>query len=250
MSEQVHKVALSQIDVDWEWNCRRGIDDKSVSTLELSLEEHGQETPVVLRETGGGRYFLVCGFRRMKAAQNLGWEFINAFVREMNDYEARIANWRENGDRKQLSFWDEAVWMKNTFPAEIKISQIQKDMGRNYDWCRARRQIWSLPKALVDLVKEGVLGAKDVGELLRRDKVQQQAAARAATLAKKRGEDPKNIKKGTLTRRHVQGRKNMARMMNIVEQHSLSSDPRVLTSWLLDLKLTPPFSKRLKNDPN
>jgi ParB/RepB/Spo0J family partition protein len=227
MSEQVHNVALSQIDVDWDWNCRTNIDEKSVATLTLSLEEHGQEQPVVLRETGGGRYFLVSGFRRMRAAMNLKWEFINAFVRELSEYEARMANWRENGEREQLSFWEEVMFVKNTFPDEIKISQIQKDMGKNYDWCRARRQIWNLPDSLIDLARRGIYLARDINDLLKRDPVQQEAAARAAALAEKRGENAKGIRKGSLTRRHVQGRKNMARMMNIIEQKSLSSDPRV-----------------------
>jgi len=250
VSEQVHSIPISQIMVDWEWNCRKDVTDESVADLVLSLNEHGQEQPVVVRDLGGGTYSLVSGFRRMRAATKLLWENIDCFVREMSEYEARLANWRENGDRKQLTFWEEVMFMKNTFGDDIRMADIQKEMGRNYDWVRPRRQIWDLPKTLIDLAEAGVFTARNINELLKRDPVQQEAAAKQAELAQKRGEAKKDIRKRSMTRRHVQGRKNMARMMNIIESQSLCSDHRVhdILLWASGDLTCAELASRLKVD--
>ena len=208
-------------------NSRRNITEESVQSLVLSIKENGLDTPVVVRETGDGHYSLVVGFRRFKAILYLKKEFIPVFVRDLTDHEARLANFRENGERKDLSFWEEVLFVRNTFAEKVSVSDIQRALNKPYGWVRPRRQIWKLPNTIISLVEEGVYSARNIDELLKRDPMQQRIAGKQAEIAQKRGETPKEIRKGSMIRRHVQGRKNMSRMMNIVEEESLSSDPRI-----------------------
>lgn len=234
MSEPIVEIPIESISVDWDWNSRKGITKDSVAALALSIEEEGLEVPVVVRPDGDG-YSLVCGFRRIKAFMVLGKPTIPCFIREMTDYEARLANFRENGEREQLTFWEEIMFVKNTFPKTCGMGEIQKEMNKTYDWLRPRRQIWDLPQIIIDYTEEGIFTAHNVNELLKRDPAQQEAAARAAEKARRRGESPRGVRKTTLIRRHVQGRKNMSRMMNIVADNSLCSDPRLndLLLWAM-----------------
>jgi len=222
MPEQIREIPLSQIDADFAWNCRENITSESVMPLSHSIDLHGVEQPVVVRETGGGRYGLVCGFRRFMAVTVLGWEFIPAFVRELDDFEAKLANGRENLERKDLSFWEECLLIRDTFPEDVLCARIQEAMNKNYSWVRPRRQIWELAQPLIDMAKEGVSSAKDINELLKQGPAQREHAAKEAQAAKDRGEDKKQRRKATMTRRRVQGRKNMGRMMNIVETNQLA----------------------------
>lgn len=251
MPEQVHSIPISQIDADFEWNSRKGITTESVSSLALSITEHGLEIPVVVRETGD-RYSLVSGFRRFMACTLNNMESMPAFVRELTEYEAKVANWRENGEREQLSLWDEIMFIQDVFPEESTMSDIQKALTKTYDWVRPRRQIWNLPKIIIDLTEQGVYSGKNINELLKRAPVQQEVAAKEALAAQQRGESPKGIRKGSMTRRHVQGRKNMNMMMNIVEQQSLSSDPRIhdLLLWASGDLTVKELAGRLKVDVN
>jgi ParB/RepB/Spo0J family partition protein len=204
--------------------------------LTLTLTgKHGLEQPVVVREIGGGRYGLVVGFRRFAAVTVLGWDLIPAFVRELDDYEARLANGRENLERRDLSFWEECLLIRDTFPEDVLIARIQEAMNKNYSWVRPRRQIWELPQPIIDLVEEGGLSAKDVSEQLKQGPEARDAAGDQAQKAKDRGEDKKQRRKAATTRRRVQGRTNMGRMMNIVADKSLVSDPNIhnLLLWAM-----------------
>ena len=228
MVEFVHEISISQINTDWEWNCRSEMDDESVRSLANSIDTLGVETPLVVRESGGGRYDLICGFRRFKACTLLGHEFVPAFVREYDDEEARYANFRENVEREDLTFWDEVTFIKEVFSPEVKIGKIQEVLNRTYEWVRPRRQIWTLPQALINLAKQGVYNATQILSLLKRNPAEQSKAAKAAQAAVNRGESDKNTRKATeSSRRRPQGRINIGRMMTILEQNSLVDDPKV-----------------------
>ena len=249
MTEEIHEIALSQIDADFEWNCRRDITEKSVGPLIDSIQQRDLEIPVTVRQLGP-RYGLVVGFRRFKAFQIMEREFIPAFVRELTDYEARLANFRENTDREQLSFWEDCLFVQDTFPSDMQQTQIQEELSRPYGWLRPRRQIWNLPESIVKLAETGVYTAHDIGELLKKDPAQQQAAGMAATRAAQRGGTKKEVRKSTIQRRKVRGRKNMVRMANILEEKGLS-DPKMqqLLLWAVSDIDKIELAKRLEVDP-
>ena len=250
MSEQVRDIPIELIDADYQWNCRKGITEESVGDLYLSIKEHGMEVPVVLRETPGGRYSLVSGFRRFKVAQMLGRQVVASFVREMDEYMAKLANWRENGDRESLSFYDECIFIKETFDATVTIGDIQKALNKNYHWARPRRQLWELPETIVNLVKEGVYTARDVSELLKKDPAQQITAAKAAEEAQKRGEDKKGTRKASLKVKRVRGRKQVSRLMNIIADKALTKDPAVhqILLWVISDLTKAELAARLNVD--
>ncbi len=118
---EVIVIPLEKVTVDYSWNTRRSIgwegsggpeDRHRFEDLVTSLEESGQDMPIILRKTSDG-HFLVAGFRRYAAATHLkrfGRSIkglpegtIRAEVREMTDLEARALNGRENIARERLS---------------------------------------------------------------------------------------------------------------------------------------------------
>jgi ParB/RepB/Spo0J family partition protein len=252
VSEQLVVIPLDLIDADYEWNCRKGITDESVGDLYLSIREHGMEVPVVLRlDPTTGRYFLVSGFRRLWVARMLGFENVAAFVREMDEYMAKLANWRENGDRDALSFYDECVFIRDTFDASVPIGDIQKALNKNYHWARPRRQLWELSPTLIDLVKQGVYTARDISEVLKKDPAQRISIANAADEAQKRGEDKKGTRKASLKVKRVRGRKPVSRLMNIIADKALTKDPAVhqILLWVIGDLTKAELAARLNVDP-
>jgi len=71
-------VPLSKIDLR-DTTCRLGISIDADSVVE-SIEAVGLINPPVLAGKGGSMYRIVCGFRRVKACQILGWPTIPARV--------------------------------------------------------------------------------------------------------------------------------------------------------------------------
>jgi ParB family transcriptional regulator, chromosome partitioning protein len=102
---------LAQIHVyDIEHNPfqpRRDFDDAAIAELSESLEEHGMIQPLVVRKTEG-RYQLIAGERRLRAAIKAGWQQVPAQVRDADDRQMCEVAIVENLQRKDLNALEKA----------------------------------------------------------------------------------------------------------------------------------------------
>jgi ParB family transcriptional regulator, chromosome partitioning protein len=79
--------------------------------LKLSIQEHGQEVPILVRPhpTHQGQYQVAFGHRRLKAVVSLGKK-VRAVVRAMTDVELITAQGVENSHREGLSYIERAIF--------------------------------------------------------------------------------------------------------------------------------------------
>lgn len=82
---------------------RRVIDEASVDRLAASIRRAGVMQPVVVRPAAGGRYELVVGERRWRAAKKAGLTAIPALVRALSEEEAAEWGLVENVQREDLN---------------------------------------------------------------------------------------------------------------------------------------------------
>ena len=89
-------------------------DDAEYQELLAAIREHGQQSPVLLRPhpRQSGRYMVVFGHRRVRAAAELGIK-VRAIVREMDDRAHVVAQGQENSARANLSFIEKAMFAGN-----------------------------------------------------------------------------------------------------------------------------------------
>ena len=102
------------IPVEWinvgPWQPRRQFDREQLDELASSIREKGIVQPVLLRPTPDqpGRFQLVAGERRWRAAQIARLHEIPAVVRELTEAECYEIALIENIQRQDLSVIDEA----------------------------------------------------------------------------------------------------------------------------------------------
>ena len=84
------------------------IDPEALEELTRSVRAHGVVQPVIVRPVGEGRYELVAGERRWRAAQAAGLETVPAVVREVPDEVALSIAIIENIQREDLTPLEEA----------------------------------------------------------------------------------------------------------------------------------------------
>ena len=84
-------------------------DEEALAELEHSIREFGLLQPVVVREAGPGRYQLVMGERRWRAAQRAGLQRIPAIVRRHRRRRLLRDALLENIHRVQLNPLEEAA---------------------------------------------------------------------------------------------------------------------------------------------
>ncbi|HXW58552.1 MAG TPA: ParB/RepB/Spo0J family partition protein, partial [Solirubrobacteraceae bacterium] len=87
---------------------RRRFDEQALAALAGSLGERGMLQPVLVRPRPGGRYELVAGERRWRAARLAGLESVTALVRPREDADALELALIENMAREDLNPIEEA----------------------------------------------------------------------------------------------------------------------------------------------
>jgi ParB/RepB/Spo0J family partition protein len=102
-------IQLSLVD-DNPLNPRLVYDESEIEKLSISLTASGLLSPVMVRKKtqAAGRYELVFGHRRVRAARLLGWKLIRAEVKNLSDEEMLLCSMSENLARDNLSDYEKA----------------------------------------------------------------------------------------------------------------------------------------------
>ncbi|WP_439532651.1 ParB/RepB/Spo0J family partition protein [Polymorphobacter sp.] len=87
---------------------RRQFTDDSMAELVVSVKAHGVLQPILVRDIAGGRYEIVAGERRWRAAQAAGLHEIPALVKSLDDRTAFEFALVENIQRSDLNAMEEA----------------------------------------------------------------------------------------------------------------------------------------------
>jgi len=87
---------------------RTQMNDAALDELAASIREHGVMQPILVRPIDGGRFEIVAGERRWRAAQQAGLREIPALVKNVPDQSALAVALIENIQREDLNPLEEA----------------------------------------------------------------------------------------------------------------------------------------------
>jgi ParB family chromosome partitioning protein len=107
-------IEIDPSDIDGSFVSDRLEDDEEqFLALKAAIAERGQDSPVLLRPhpERDGRYQVVFGHRRVRAARELGRP-VRAVVKAIDDRSHVIAQGQENSARANLSFIERALFAK------------------------------------------------------------------------------------------------------------------------------------------
>jgi ParB family chromosome partitioning protein len=105
---------------------------ESLQNLADSISEQGVVQPIVVRGIGDGRYEIIAGERRWRAAQRAGLHEIPAVVRDVEDRAAIAIALIENIQRENLNPLEEARALKRLIDEfEMTHEQAAQAVGRS-----------------------------------------------------------------------------------------------------------------------
>jgi ParB family chromosome partitioning protein len=105
---------------------------ESLQNLADSISEQGVVQPIVVRSIGDGRYEIIAGERRWRAAQQAGLHEIPAVVRDVEDRAAIAIALIENIQRENLNPLEEARALKRLIDEfEMTHEQAAQAVGRS-----------------------------------------------------------------------------------------------------------------------
>jgi len=137
---------------------RRHFDEAALEELAASIAQRGVIQPVIVRPLGHGRYQLVAGERRWRAAQKAQLHEIPALVRDLSDRDVMALALIENLQREDLNPVEEARAYSRL--AELE-GMTQADIARMVDKSRSHvanlQRLLALPAGVLSLVENGSL---------------------------------------------------------------------------------------------
>jgi ParB family chromosome partitioning protein len=160
---------------------RHVFDEEALEELKTSIQEVGFLQPIVVRDIGDGRYELVMGERRWRAAQAIGKDTIPAIVRDTRDDAMLRDALLENIHRANLNPLEEAAayqQLLDEFGATHE--ELAKRIGRSRPQISNTIRLLNLPAPVQRRVAAGVLSAGHARALLGLDdgEAQEQLALR------------------------------------------------------------------------
>jgi len=150
---------------------RTEFEEDALAELAASLRTHGVLQAVLVRPspTSPGRYELVLGERRWRAARLAGLHDIPAIVRPTTDTEMADLALQENVQRRDLNAVEEGWAYKRLMDREgLSLREAAEWVHRSHEHVARRLRIVSDPQ-LEEAVRAGGLGATVAAELGREE---------------------------------------------------------------------------------
>lgn len=155
---------------------------EALDDLAASIKAHGVLQPIMVRPRGGGRYELIAGERRFRAAEKAGLTRIPAIVREMTDEESLTVALIENIQREDLNPIEAARGYQQLIDQfGISQSELGRQLGKAQPSINNALRLLHLPIEIQNSISEGKLTEAHGKALLSvKDEVQQHWLAKEA----------------------------------------------------------------------
>ncbi|HEY6243751.1 MAG TPA: ParB/RepB/Spo0J family partition protein [Pyrinomonadaceae bacterium] len=136
---------------------RMRFDEEALERLAVSIREHGVVQPILVRRKGG-RYELIAGERRWRAAQRAGLGTIPVIVKEVADSDLLEIALTENVQREDLNPIEEAqAYQKLIERVGLTQEALASRFGRDRSYITNYLRLLRLPDDLQRLVEDGRL---------------------------------------------------------------------------------------------
>jgi ParB family chromosome partitioning protein len=148
---------------------RGPIDPGPLQELADSIREHGVLQPILVRSKPGedGRYEIIGGERRWRAAQLAQLHDVPVVVRDFSDREAMAAALVENLQRQDLNALEEAEGYRRLLD-EFGLTQdaLGQAVGKSRSHVANTLRLLALPDRVRELLRDGALTAGHARALL------------------------------------------------------------------------------------
>jgi ParB family chromosome partitioning protein len=155
--EAVLQIPLDLLD-DNPYQTRSQLDVEKLEELCTSIQALGVLEPILVRPTADGRYEVIAGERRWKAAQMAFKATIPAVVRQVSDQQAMLMTVVENLQREDLGIMDQArAFLRLSQEFGLTQDDIAERTGKDRSTVANYVRLLKLPDEVQKLVDEGNL---------------------------------------------------------------------------------------------
>ena len=180
----VQEIPVGDIDPNTE-QPRRSFPEEAMTQLSASVKEQGILQPLLVVEQPGGRYRIVAGERRWRAARQAGLATVPCIVRDMDMIRQMEVSLIENLQREDLNPMEEAAAIR-ALMQQCGYTQetVAARLGKSRPVIANLLRLLTLPKEVAQMVREGQLSAGHARVLAGLEREEDKIALARETLAK------------------------------------------------------------------
>lgn len=129
-AEEVREIKIQDIDPNKN-QPRKDFDEEKIDELVISIKEHGVLQPILLKPNNG-RYTIIAGERRWRAARLAGLDKIPAIIRDIEESEILLLALVENLQREDLDPIEEAEGIRRLMDeCNLTQEQVAQKVGKS-----------------------------------------------------------------------------------------------------------------------
>jgi len=182
--ERVERVAINAIQ-PCASQPRKDFDRNALEELAVSITSNGIIQPLVVRPIDGGKYELIAGERRWRAARIAGLDTVLVIVREATDAVALEMALVENLQREDLNPIEEALGYSLLIDAfQMTQEDTARRVGKSRTAVANSLRLLKLPEEVQVQIRQGQLGVGHAKVILSLEDAKHQAQAAEQVIKK------------------------------------------------------------------
>lgn len=176
---RVMQIEINRLDPNPD-QPRKDFDETALSELAESIKAHGIIQPILVCQGKGGRYTIVAGERRWRAARLAGLQSVPAILRDFDGRQSMEIALIENLQRLDLNPVEQAEAIRFLMDAyTLTQEQVADKIGKSRPAVANALRLLSLPPKVLEMLRAGAISAGHARALLSlEDWKKQEEAAR------------------------------------------------------------------------
>lgn len=151
------EVEISQIDRNPN-QPRKTFNEESLKEMSTSIATYGVLQPLLLVKQDNGRYLIIAGERRFRAAMMAGLKKVPAIIREFTEQQIQEISLIENLHREDLNAIEAAEGMRELMENHgLTQEDVALRIGKSRPYVTNTLRLLQLPKEVTEMVREGIL---------------------------------------------------------------------------------------------
>lgn len=167
-------IAIDLIDINPK-NPRKNFDPNALQELAESIRLHNIIQPLTVSKTDNGRFQLIAGERRLRAAKMAGLTEIPAYIRQANDMQLLELALLENLQREDLNAIEISFSYKRMMDElHYTQEQVAERMGKERSTVTNYLRLLKLPPEIQLAVRDGIISMGHARALINIDTLEKQ----------------------------------------------------------------------------
>lgn len=148
MPQETHRQVNQNMEIQLEkintdvYDVREEVDEDHVDDIAESLKADGQWNPIIVRPSEDGSYDLIAGHTRYRAAKKIGWDSLDATVKDIDGERAYELALKTNLKRKGMDKLEEGRVINEMMDQYgLNQSELAKKLDKSNRWVSERMRV-------------------------------------------------------------------------------------------------------------